>query len=271
MNSTTLSQNERRSIPPAVAGVVAELEMFRAHVVTGAEIASMIGVEQGSDKLKKVIQTLVSHGWLLPLSLRGTYEFLPAHAGPDRAGNPLTEAMAALKRTPGLRVQAVLWGAAFVGGFADRAPTRYTLIVPEEAPIQNGLAKVYDVIRVAPSRFFGSALRDGVPVSGAERLLFDAALWPDRAGDLRDSDHWLRASLSKSDVSTIVAFAGRLDSARVTARAGYFAESFGRPDVASALAALRPQGTVHIGDPADPPIVRDARFGVTDHIGIARL
>jgi hypothetical protein len=129
---------------------------------------------------------------------------------------------------------------------------------------------VYEVIRAAPTRFFGAFLRDGVPVSGAERLLFDAALWPDRAGDLRDSDHWLRASLVKSDTATIVAFARQLDSYRVTARAGYFAESFGRPDVAAALAELRPQGMLHIGHPSDPYIARDARFGVIDHIGIAR-
>ena len=259
-----------RSIPPSGAAIVTHLEVFRQCLVTSAEIAKIIGNKQGSNAHEQVIRSLISHGWLRGLSVRGVYEFMPANSGPLPSGNPLIEAMAVLRRSPTLKIQMVLWGAAFFGSFADRAPRRYTVIVPEQAPIQNGLAQVYEVIRAAPTRFFGAFLRDGVPVSGAERLLFDAALWPDRAGDLRDSDHWLRASLVKSDTATIVAFARQLDSYRVTARAGYFAESFGRPDVAAALAELRPQGMLHIGHPSDPYIARDARFGVIDHIGIAR-
>lgn len=190
--------------------------------------------------------------WLIPLPVRGTYEFLPAESGPNRAGDPLTEAAAALKRDPGLRLQLVLGGAAFLGGFNERAPLRYTLIVPKQAPIQRGLAHAYDLIRAAPSRFFGATPRDGVAMSGASRLLFDAALWPTRAGDLRDPDHWLRAALARAEIADILAFAQRLDSDRVTARAGYFAEAFGRSDIAASLADLHPKAAVRLGDPAGP-------------------
>ena len=210
----------------------------------------------------------VLHGWLVPLPVRGTYEFLPALAGggmrmrsartssgdkgslgtagsrrlgsaltwpePARtrqhsAGDPLTEAAAALKRFPSRRLQLVLGEAAFLG----------------------------------------ATPRNSVAMSGASRLLFDAAFWPGRAGDLRDPGHWLRAALARADISEILAFAQRLDSDRVTARAGYFAEAFGRPDIAAALADLRPRAAVRLGDPREPLHARDTRFGVRDHLGVA--
>lgn len=261
--------SEERTIAKATAAVVADLEMFRRRTVTSEEIAKMIGAPFGSDRHEWAVRSLVAHGWLVPLPMRGTYEFLPAQSGPDRAGDPLTEAAAALKRFPGLRLQLVLGGAAFLGGFNERAPARYTLIVPKQAPIQRGLAQAYDLIRAVPSRFFGATPRDSVPMSGAPRLLFDAALWPERAGDLRDPGHWLRAALAKAETSEILAFAQGLDSDRVTARAGYFAETFGRPDIAAALADLRPKAAVRLGDPTEPLRARDTRFGVRDHLGVA--
>lgn len=262
-------QSEERTITQAIASVVANLEMFRRRTVTSGEIAQMVGAPLGSDRHEWAVRSLVAHGWLIPLPVRGTYEFLPAESGPDRAGDPLTEAAAALKRDPGLRLQLVLGGAAFLGGFNERAPLRYTLIVPRQAPIQRGLAHAYDLIRAAPSRFFGATPRDGVAMSGASRLLFDAALWPTRAGDLRDPDHWLRAALARAEIADILAFAQRLDSDRVTARAGYFAEAFGRSDIAASLADLHPKAAVRLGDPAGPLHARDARFGVRDHLGVA--
>jgi predicted transcriptional regulator of viral defense system len=263
------SQSEERTIAKATAAVVANLEVFRRRTVTSEEIAQIIGAPLGSDRHEWAVRSLVAHGWLAPLPMRGTYEFLPAQSGPDRAGDPLTEAAAALKRFPGLRLQLVLGGAAFLGGFNERTPVRYTLIVPRQAPIQRGLARAYDLIRAAPSRFFGATPRDSVPVSGASRLLFDAALWPGRAGDLRDPGHWLRAALAKADISEILAFAQGLDSDRVTARAGYFAEAFGRPDIAATLADLHPKAAVRLGDPAEPLHARDTRFGMRDHLGVA--
>jgi predicted transcriptional regulator of viral defense system len=261
--------SEERTISQATASVVANLEMFRKRAVTSAEIAQIIGAEIGSNRHEWAVESLVAHGWLAPLPMRGTYEFLSAQAGPDRAGDPLIEAAAALKRFPGLRIQLVLGGAAFLGGFNERAPTRYTLIVPKQAPIQRGLAQAYDLIRAAPSRFFGATPRDSVPMSGASRLLFDAALWPGRAGDIRDPDHWLRAALARADVTETLGFAKQLDSDRVTARAGYFAEAFGRPDIAVAMADLHPNAAVRIGDPTEPLHARDTRFGVRDHLGVA--
>ncbi len=243
--------------------------MFRRRTVTSEEIAQLIGAPLGSDRHEWAVRSLVAHGWLVPLPMRGTYEFLSAQAGPDRGGDPLTEAAAALRRSPGLRLQLVLEGAAFLGGFNERAPLRYALIVPKQAPIQRGLAHAYDLIRAAPSRFFGATPREGVPMSGASRLLFDAAFWPERAGDLRDPGHWLRGALAKADLSEILAFAQRLDSARVTARAGYFAEAFGRPDIAATLADLHPKAAVRLGNPAEPLHARDTRFGMRDHLGVA--
>jgi predicted transcriptional regulator of viral defense system len=269
MKTGTRTISEDRTITQAAAAVVAELEMFRKRTVTSEEIAQIIGAHLGSDRHEWAVRNLVAHGWLVPLPVRGTYEFLPAQSGPDRAGNPLTEAVAALKRHPNLHLQVVLGGAAFLGGFSERAPARYALIVPKQASIQRGLAQAYDLIRVMPSRFFGATPNDGVAMSGASRLLFDAALWPGRAGDLRDSGHWLRAALAKAEVSEILTFAQRLGSDRVTARAGYFAEAFGRSDVAAVLAELHPKAAIRIGDLSEPIHARDARFGVRDHLGVA--
>ena len=83
---------------------------------------------------------------------------------------------------PALRLQLIGAGAAFLRGYADRAPHRYRLAVDKTATRSRALEREYDVMRTTPERLFGAPDFDGIPVSDATRLLVDAAPRPgDRA------------------------------------------------------------------------------------------
>ena len=140
---------------------------------------------------------------------------------------------------------------------------RYTLIVPRQAPIQRGLAQVYDPIRAALPVLRRNATRQRAHVRSVAPALRRSA-WPGELGT-SDPGHWLRAVLARADISEILTFAQRL-TRRVTARC-YFAAAFGRPT--SPPWPTCTQGRRALGDPAELLHARDTRFGVRDHLGVA--
>ena len=81
-------------------------------------------------------------------------------------------------------------------------------------------------------------------------------------------DHWLGNALRQASAAEIVAMLRDLDSASVTARAGYVAERFGRPGVADPIALL---GRTSVAVPLLPKSTtghRDQRFNVIDPVGV---
>jgi predicted transcriptional regulator of viral defense system len=253
--------------------VIAELELRNADVVTIAELARLAGVEPGSAQASKLVHRLVTDHWLEPLSVRGTYEFIPGRAaGPYSRADVLDPLRGLLKRKPDARLQIVLDAAAFLRGINDRPPARYDVLVAREQSISASLHRTYRIHRVVPERLSGAEPLSGLPVSTVDRLLVDVALWPQVPGAaLRHGDHWLSRALAQAASAQVVGLLRELDSPAASARAGYLAERFGRPDIADAIATLRrsPVLVQLIPGRDGPEVHRDRRFNVVDTIGAA--
>lgn len=269
MQQEPRSELASRHVPRWVSRAVADFEIFGRDVVSTDDVATALGVAADSRRLKNAIQTLVHLGWLRPLPARGRYEFLGARGGPFPSGDPLIEARAVRSRRPDFRLAIVGTGAAFLRGFAERAPDRYAVAIDRDQGGSVALAAAYDVIKTTGTRLAGIPdLRD-IPVSDPAHLLADAALWPSTSGDLRDADHWLRRALEVASPQQVVAVAGRVGHA-AAARMAYLAGRFGAPDVAAAIVETLPgRARTRIGPAAAALVVRDAILGVEDRLGVA--
>ena len=265
MMTTDLQQREITS--QAEARVVSELETGQRRTVTTTEVAAMIDAPVASQRVRDVVALLRKHGWLHPLPLRGAYEFQPAVGGPYPSGDPWLELRVALARHPEAWAHVGLGSAAFLRRLADRRPVPDTVVWLAEHRVPPGLLRAYRVVRCAPDRFFGSSLIDGLPVATPERIALEVALWPVYAGDLRNSEHWVREVLQRVDVDAVADGARRLGPT-VTGRLGYLAETFDASAVAEALAHLPRTHPVWLGPRAEPPKHYDSRWGVYDTIGI---
>ena len=243
--------------------------MMGRTIVTVSEIAAALGAATSSRRTRNAVQELVSLGWLRPLPSKGTYEFLPARGGPWSAGDPLTEARAALVRRPDFRMAIVGTGAAFLRGFSERPPARYAVAIDRDQGGSVALTHAYQTVKTTGKRLDAVPVLEGVPVSDAPRLLADAALWPELCGDLRSIDHWLGRSLRATDAATAATLTSSLGTA-VAARMAYLAGCFQAPDVAAAIrSTLHGRARTTIGDPTAPIVRRDPGLGVDDRLGIA--
>jgi predicted transcriptional regulator of viral defense system len=259
--------NSSRSITPRLAPIVAALELREATIVSAEDIATIAGVPAKSARVRSLIHRLVGARWLAPLHVRGQYEFLPGRAG-AYSRNDALDPLRALAKSGDLPVQVALSGAAFLRGFSDRAPVEFDILVPHGRPVSSALRSAYHVHFINPARLFGAADLLGVDVSTRERLLVDVALWPQTVGrSLALRDHWLGNALREASAGEIVSMLRRLGSARATARAGYLAERFGRPDIADQVGYL---GRSSVAVPLLPNSTtgqRDLRFNVIDSVG----
>lgn len=268
MDSTSM----KRTLSPRLADVVAELELRQAQTVSIEDVAKYLGTDPASSATRRIIGRLVAQRWLVPLPTRGRYEFLPASGGPFSRNDPLAALRAAIAQRPDLQAQIALSAAAFLRGIVDRAPRRYQLLVAAAQPLSPAFAREYEVHRVAPRRLFGAEHIREVPVSTVERLVVEAALWPDRIGDLRAAEHWVGEAVRRADQGPLLEMLSALASDRTTARAGYFAKVFGRSDLAREIRRLRRSP---VAVPLSPSIrtgsdtPRDPEFNVLDNVGVA--
>ncbi len=244
--------------------------MLGREIVTVADVAQVLGAPVASPQTKRAVRALTAHGWIRPLATRGCYEFLAARGGPYGSGDPLVEARAVAMRRPRLSFQVVGDGAAFLRGYADRAPTTYRVAIDKTTSPSKALERVYDVVRTTPGRLFGAPDLDGVPVSDATRLLVDAALWPEAAGDLRDADHWLSRALRDADPKR-AADAVELIGTAAAARMAYLADRFGASTTSASVRERigRRRARTSIGPTTEELRARDSRLGVDDHVGVA--
>jgi predicted transcriptional regulator of viral defense system len=266
MSILTHDLQPRQIGSPTEARVVAELEARQQRLVTAAEVGQLAGVQ--GQRVIDVLAELRAHGWLRPLSLRGTYEFLPAAGGPLASGDVWLELRAALARDPAARAHVGLGSAAFLRGLADRRPLPNTIVWQADREAPPGLLRVYRVIRCVPSRFFGTEPQDGLPVAGVERIAVEVALWPQYAGDLLNPDHWIAAVLGACDAHRLAALALRAGPA-ATGRLGHLASARGVR--AAILDALRPLPRAHPAwlGPRRSGARYDHSWDVYDTLGIA--
>ena len=199
MTTENIHENSHRSLPYGLRNVVGELELRGATLVSSEQIAAYADVPAGSSAAYDIVRRLVAARWLRPLPLQGHYEFLPGAAGPFSRDDVL-DPLRVMFDDPGPLGQVVLTGAAFLRGYADRAPVRFDVLLPRTKSISTSLRSLYRFHLVKPDRIFGAEILEGVPVSTRERLLIDVALWPDTIGAaLRDREHWLGARACRGD------------------------------------------------------------------------
>lgn len=272
MEKQLLSENTQREITRALSRVVAQFEIFGRDIVSVRDVAQELGIPATSPRVARAIRALVRRGWLRPLPVRGTYEFLPARRGPYASGDPLTEARAVRERRPDFRLALVGTGAAFLRAHSERAPDEYTVAIDRAQGGSGALVKAYRVIKTTEARLAGIPYLRDVPVSDAAHLLADAAMWPSASGDLRNREHWLRRALTEVTGPDAVRAAGRAGLAG-TARMAFIANRFGASDLAEALVDSMDgrRAKTWIGSKGRPVVAHDPRLGVDDHLGVATL
>jgi len=227
-----MGEEEGRSIPGWLAPVVQDFE-FEPRRLVGVEDVLRARPDLSRPLARQALAALVRRGWLRPTGVRGTYEFLPAAAGPSPSGDPWLALRAALTRCPDLSHVGAA-SAAWLRGYAQRSPARHIVVTTPGVRIPPALAETYRVLRTAPAPA-GDCI-DGLPVPIAPELLAEVAqLAPCLSLDAAQG--WLRRLLDDASPAAVAAtLAGRGPATR--ARAGYIAEACGAEAHAAAIAAL---------------------------------
>ncbi len=253
-----------RAIPGWLAPVVRDFEFDARRLVTVEDVLRA-RPDLSRPLARQALAALTRRGWLCPTGVRGTYEFLPAAAGPYPSGDPWLALRAALARRPDLgHVGAT--SAAWLRGYAQRSPARHIVVTTPDVRVPPALAGTYRVLRTAPAP--ASDCIDGLPVPTAPELLAEVAQLAPRLS-LDAAQGWLSRLLDDASPAAIAAaLAGRGPATR--ARAGYIAEACGAETHAAAIAALgdvgsgpyytgprpgrggRAQGAARAGDPFAP-------------------
>lgn len=226
-----------RSIPGWLAAVVQDLELGGERLITLDDVARA-RPELDRAVARQGLAELVRRGWLRPVGVRGTYEFIPgAAAGPYPSGDPWLVLRAELRRRPGaFHVGAT--SAAWLLGYAQRSPAPHLVVAPAAVRVPRPLAATYRVLRTAPAPASGVA--DGLPVPTPTELFAEIAQLAPRLA-LDAARGWLRRLLDDAPPEEIAATLGGRGVA-TRARAGYLAEACGATGHAAAIAALGPPG-----------------------------
>ena len=220
----------RRGSPPFVQ----EFELNRPAFVTVDDVRRSL--PRDSDAARQAVVELVRRGWLRPLGVRGTYEFIPgAAAGPYPSGDPWLVLRAELARHPG-KLHVGASSAAWLRGYAQRPPPRHVVVVPSGAWVPRPVRAGYRVLATSPAP--ASAVIDGLPVPTPAELLAEVAQVAPRL-NLDAAQGWLRRLLEDTTPDELVRVLSDRDD-RTKARAGYVAEVCGAARHADAIAALRP-------------------------------
>lgn len=262
----------RKTFGRSAAPVIEELEVRGSAVVTTAELAALRRVPVRSRTLRSLITRLIANGWLVPLARQGAYEFVPLRVGTAPSGDELRELEALAQGPKAPAFQLALGSAAFLRGYAERAPSAsYVLLSKRATRRPPGLWKRFRVIRTDPSRIFGGVplrANSRVPVSTPARLFIDVGLYWREAGDLRARDHWLAAAAFDANVRDAVTWARALGPS-VVSRVGFLAERFGALKIAELLAPQVERRAVASFGPRDKGTY-DVRWHIYDAIGIGQ-
>jgi hypothetical protein len=232
-----LNIRQGRSLPAWLADVVQDFELHARRLVT-VEDVQRARPELSRTRGRRALAELVRRGWLVPLDVRGTYEFIPgAAAGVYPSGDPWLVLRAELARHPdAFHVGAN--SAAWLRGYAQRRPPKHLVVTTPAVKVPEPLRAAYRVLRTTPAPAHDRI--DGLLVPTAPELLAEVAQLAPRLA-LDTAQGWLRrlfAEVTPEEVAQ--ALAGR--SAATRARAGYFAEVCGADAHADAIAALGPVG-----------------------------
>lgn len=251
----------RRSVPPSVAGILAELELLAPTVVDRNTIVAAMAAAGDSDvaAVDEVIARLRRGGWLLPLRTRGVWEFAPAaRSGAFTSGDPLLELRAALAVRPEMVVCVSMESAAFRHGLTQHPPAREVLVVGDHVVV-SGALKAYRLVQLTlPEE--ASAPFEGIPMHTVAGLLAAMAIKPGGYRDWANVSTWLPDAAAQvssrddaQDTDRVVGGLARLladGPVAAWARAAYLLRAGGQEQAAGQLLSLapqRPSGPVYLG------------------------
>jgi len=228
-----------RTIPPTLGRILEELELDRPRVVTRNDIDDLRRRTGTSSTAPYLVEQLLKNGWLLPLKARGVWEFAPAaRAGAFSGGDRFVELRATIRKRPDLGVAVAAESAAWLHGFAGRAPTRdaisalTSLVVP---PALRSFRLVSRTPRLDP------IARDGLPCWSVASLLAISADRPSTYRDWPNVTDWLGEAAAQVSLDALTEeLTGRPRSA--WARLAYLVDRGGRVDLAGALIEKAPPG-----------------------------
>jgi AbiEi antitoxin C-terminal domain len=229
-------QMQRRSVPASLAPVVEELELRQPAVVTRSLLTEILAQTQVSLPPAAAAERMVRLGWLLPLRMRGAWEFAPAaRAGRYRAGDPWIELRALLAQSPDAPVAVAFESAVWELGHSSHQPDRPVLAHRRgwRPPPSLGVRAVTFDWRVPTTTV------RGLPVWTPATIIIAAAERPAAQGNWGNAEDWLPDTFRAAASEELLREAeGRRTS--TLARLGYLAEWAGRNDIADQVEALLP-------------------------------
>ncbi len=259
---------DTRTLGPALAKVVEELELDQPVVVTLKDLADILQRRAIRTGPVEVARRLRERGWLLETAQRGVYEFAPgAHAGPYGHGDPFVDLRAHLANEPQraatTRIAVCLHSAVWLRGFSDRAPNKHELSVPPAVRVPKALSSAYRVVRFDAE--LEPEMLESVPVQRPASLLVHLA---SRPTDVRSWTVFVEAlpdlvaGTSAEELATEI----RSRSGSTRARLGYLLEGQGTNHLHLAdLGVVRPAGTIRFG-PREGKVHYDARWNIADTV-----
>lgn len=244
-----------------MAGILEQLELNQAALVTSADLTRLLEEHDVRTPARIVAARLRDEGWLLPTGRRGVWEFAPAAAaGPYSRNNPVTPLRAFLSQRPSARCGLTFQAAAWAHGIADRAPSRL-----EVAAVDAELARQLPD-RLAASVFaphLEYARHREVPVLALESVLVHMATRPNAVRSWESAREWLPELAAELSWETLAReLEGRTGA--VCARAGYLLQGM-RADLAARIRIEAPRSKVWFG-PHGPLRRHDAQWQIADTI-----
>src|SRR5579872_849366 len=190
-----------RGIPPRLAPVVQQLELYQRSVLTIADLRVWLAELAIATPAEDIARDLQRHGWLLPLRTRGAWEFAPAvRAGAFSGGDRLIELRATLRRRPELPLVLAYDSAAFLHGFGARIPNRHVLAVQGRRKIPSALSD-FRVVRTV--NVLNPVTIDGLPVWSVATLLVKIATAPHFFRDWPNAMEWLPEAFARVDIADL--------------------------------------------------------------------
>lgn len=267
---------ESRSLSKTEARVILSLEAEGQELVSLAEIRSRADVSQGF--ARKLAHDLVRRGWLQRVR-RGVYLLNPSRHGPD-----------ALPDLDPLRIGSHLVTPYYFGyataaelhGYFPQASRAYYIVSPVRRTAPVGDGPRFRIVRVKPSRFFGTAKisRRGeeLVVSDPERTLLDCMDRPELSGGMAGVAQILSIAKPRIDWDRFASYLERYGNRSLELRAGFLAERV-RPSIRPPARWVRlvRASTDEPFVPLDRPTAhgrtgpRDERWHIVRNITDARL
>jgi hypothetical protein len=238
-----------RNVPSSLAGVLAALELDRPAVVTLAHLETVTAGLASPTSLAPatIAKRLRELGWLLPLRVRGAWEFAPAdRAGAFSGGDPFIEVRALNVVRPDLTVGIGFESAAFLRSLASRQPTREVVVFEPGAPLVRAIDDFRRVDVHLSDRAYGDM--GGLRVQTPAGIVAAIAVRPTGYADWPGLADWLpdaARTINGDNVAELLDGHG----AGAWRRAAYLLKTGRRPDAAVQLLERSPagQGPYYLG------------------------